>query len=63
MGDDTYFFCDRWGQRVSRLLCMRRYRKGLKKCEGCETGNSLLVAGYQKTGQLAETRGQMKADN
>jgi len=24
--------------------CMNRYRKGLKKCEGCEKGKALLAA-------------------
>jgi len=36
------FWCERWHQQVYERLCMHRYMKGLKKCEGCEKGEALL---------------------
>ena len=37
---NNYFWCPWWNQRIQKILCIRRYKKGLKKCEGCETGQS-----------------------
>jgi len=36
------FFCERWHQQIYERLCIHRYKKGLKKCEGCETGKRLV---------------------
>lgn len=40
--------------------CMNRYRKGLKKCEGCEKGKALLEAKIAelKEEQMSVVRGQ-----
>jgi len=40
----NYFHCERWRMMMSEDACMNRYRKGLKKCEGCEKGKALLEA-------------------
>ena len=37
-----YFHCERWHLQMAEEACMNRYRKGLKKCTGCEKGKALL---------------------
>jgi hypothetical protein len=39
-----WFWCERWRQMIAEETCLNRYRKGLKKCAGCERGHLLLVA-------------------
>jgi len=36
------FWCEKWHQQVYERLCMHRYMKGLKKCEGCGKGKKLI---------------------
>jgi len=36
------FWCKRWHQYIYERLCVYRYKKGLKKCEGCRTGEELI---------------------
>ena len=36
------FWCAKWHQQVYERLCMHRYMKGLKKCEGCGKGKELI---------------------
>ena len=42
MSKKKYFHCERWRMMMAEDACMNRYRKGLKKCEGCEKGKELL---------------------
>ena len=42
MSKRKYFYCEIWGQQIYEEVCMNRYKKGLKKCEGCEKGKALL---------------------
>jgi len=37
-----YFHCTRWRMMMAESACINRYKKGLKKCEGCEKGKALL---------------------
>ena len=56
----TLFFCERWHQYIYERLCMHRYRKGLKKCKGCMTGEELIRKELhilkQEAAQLAGSR-------
>jgi len=36
------FWCYGWHQQIFPYLCMHRYKKGMKKCEGCGKGKELL---------------------
>jgi len=40
--NDKPFWCYVWRQQVFPDLCMHRYKKGMKKCEGCRKGKELL---------------------
>jgi len=42
MNKGKSFWCERWHQQVYERLCMHRYRKGLKQCEGCDRGKELI---------------------
>lgn len=44
MAQRKYFYCERFHLQMAEDACMNRYRKGLKKCEGCEKGKALLEA-------------------
>lgn len=45
------FWCERWHQHIYEHLCIHRYKKGLKKCEGCATGLRLVS---EEIGKLKE---------
>jgi len=36
------FWCETWGQQIYEAVCIHRFKKGLKKCEGCAKGKELL---------------------
>lgn len=38
---NKWFFCARWRQQITEEVCLRRFKKGLKKCKGCEKGEAL----------------------
>lgn len=38
---DKYFWCKRWRQQIEERVCLSRYKKGLKKCEGCSKGEAV----------------------
>ena len=42
MAKGKYFYCERWRFMMAEDACINRYRKGLKKCEGCAKGRALL---------------------
>jgi len=47
MGKNNYFWCERGhNEFIAEAACINRFKKGLKKCEGCKTGYSLLVTHY-----------------
>jgi len=39
---DKPFWCYGWHQQIFPYLCMHRYKKGMKKCEGCKKGKELI---------------------
>jgi len=44
---DNYIHCDRFKQRIALWVCAHRYKKGTKRCAGCETGRKVLEKIYQ----------------
>jgi len=44
-----YFFCERWQIMMAEDVCINRYKKGVKKCEGCKEG-------ARRVATLLETR-------
>jgi len=46
------FWCYIWHQQIFPYVCMHRYKKGMKKCQGCNTGKRLVQA------ELARVRAQ-----
>ena len=49
------FWCETWGQQIYEEVCIHRFKKGLKKCEGCAKGKELLV---QEIAELKEENEQ-----
>lgn len=57
MSTRKYFYCERWHLQMAEDACMNRYRKGLKKCEGCEKGKALLEAKISELKEEQEAYG------
>jgi len=54
------FWCERWHQQIYEHLCIHRYKKGLKKCEGCGKGAELLS---QEIRRLRHDTGRLKSQD
>ena len=59
----NYFHCERWHLQMAEDACMNRYRKGLKRCEGCPKGKGLLEAKIAELKEEHEAYGLRSVSN
>ena len=60
---NRWFHCGPWHQQVTIEMCAYRFKRGYKKCRGCEKGKEMVVARYglrveeNRNGEPANRRG------